>query len=78
MDKVSDVHMKFKLIGMSDTDRWNLNQPGFIDWKRDTPHFLIKELLGITHEVEWDGTMNMPILPLADPMHNQARRAWSL
>jgi hypothetical protein len=55
-----------------------MNQPGFIDWKLNAPSFMVRELLGVTHEVEWDGTMNMPVLPLADSMHYQTRRAWSL
>ena len=63
---------------MSDENRWFLNQPGYIDWKDTTPSLLLLPLLKPPKLVEWDGTYNMPVLPLSDKLHEQAKYSWSL
>ncbi len=54
--------------GMNSYSIWKLNQPGscspdLSDWAK-IPYFMKKE-----QTTFWDGTMNQPLLPLADPKH---------
>ena len=55
-----------------------LKQPGFIDWKNKNPQMFPGKLGFSKKPVEWDGTMNMPILDLADPEHAMGSRVWQL
>ena len=63
---------------MSDCNKWMLKQPGFIDWKGLTPGLEFRHFRPFKKAVEWDGTMNMPILDLADNMHIRGSKDWNL
>ena len=53
--------------GLTDFQRWKLAQPGFmtVEGPRTTTQF--KYNFRENREVDWDGTFNMPVMPLADP-----------
>jgi hypothetical protein len=55
-----------------------LKQPGFIDWMGRNPQSNIERLGFSKKPIEWDGTMNMPILDLADPDHAMGSKVWQL
>ena len=65
-------------LGVADDLKWKMKQPGFIDWGFNPPPLMIKENFMQKQAVEWDGTMNMPVLPLADKDHEQARFVYNL
>lgn len=52
--------------GLSDYHRWKLSQPGFMNTTRQgaAPH--LGWSFRSNRKVEWDGTFNQPIMPLAD------------
>ena len=55
-----------------------LKQPGFISWKSQVPGLNLDQAQIFRRPVEWDGTMNMPILDLADNDHKRGSRDWNL
>lgn len=54
--------------GVSDFDKWKLMQPGFMENNLSTP-ILAKWLFKPNKEITWDGTLGMPVLPIADSKH---------
>lgn len=59
-------------------NKWLLKQPGFIDWNLREPITRVMDTFSSTRSVEWDGTMNMPVMDLADKEHKHASRIWNL
>ena len=53
------------LHGVSAYDKWKLAQPGFMNMNNSSVIFLPWHLKK-EKDIAWDGTMNMPVIPIAD------------
>jgi len=58
---------------VSEATSWKGRQPGHIE---QCEHFYLPHWFGRglrkSHEAHWDGTMNMPLMRLADPKHKES------
>ena len=63
--------------GITDEKLWRWAQPGFIQMKQPLDGVSSK-LFAPWHKkkIEWDGTFNQPILPLADRHHRDVANLW--
>lgn len=55
-------------------NKWKLLQPGFVDWRHDHPVALFTQKYKSKRLVQWDGTMNMPVMGLADRDHPEGSK----
>lgn len=61
---------------VSDARRWEAIQPGFLDIDQVVNLNTIGNVFAKKRDHFWDGTMNQPTLPLADPYHKDAKTVW--
>lgn len=59
--------------GMSGYNKWLENQPGYhnLTWNRTL--YTIGSAFKKQREVPWDGTFNMPIMPLTNSLHRDMK-----
>lgn len=57
--------------------RWQDNQPGFYAASTQDFRKAFWRLGRRNSEVDWDGTFNQPVVPLADPMHRDTASSFS-
>ena len=63
--------------GVSAYDKWKLNQPGFMENNLSSMS-LVGWLFRKNKEIAWDGTQGMPVLPIADSMHKDGGKYYTI
>ena len=64
--------------GISPYDQWKRSQPGFIKLNNGSFQNVLDWKTKEKREIFWDGTFNMPIMPLTDTLHRDSKHIFRI
>ena len=64
--------------GISPYDQWRKSQPGFYKLENGSFQTALDWQASKRREIFWDGTFNMPIMPLTDTSHKDAKHIFRI